>query len=89
MPNEPPTVEALLVPDLVAARLAGVSRATWHRLRAAGKIGPQAVRLGKAVRYRRDEVAVWIDKGCPDAATWLAMKETENRRAAQRNGRPV
>jgi len=30
-------VEALLIPDLAAAALAGISRAHWHRLRAAGK----------------------------------------------------
>ena len=71
MPVE--TAAALLIPDRAAATMAGIGRATWHRLRAAGKIGPAAVRLGRAVRYRADEVRAWIDAGCPDARTWAAM----------------
>ena len=31
-------IDPLLIPDFAAARLAGVCRATWHRLRAAGKL---------------------------------------------------
>jgi predicted DNA-binding transcriptional regulator AlpA len=73
----------LLIPDAEAARLCGIGRATWHRLRAAGRIGPQPVRLGRAVRYRRAEVERWAAAGCPDAATWRAMVEMEGRRPAR------
>lgn len=73
------TPPALLIPDREAAAMAGIGRATWHRLRAAGKIGPAAVRLGRAVRYRRDEVAEWIRAGCCDALTWKAMQAAERR----------
>ena len=71
MQSERP-IEALLIPDSVAAALSGVSRATWHRLRAAGKL-PPAVQLGRAVRWRREEIERWISAGCPDARTWSAM----------------
>lgn len=63
---------ALLIPDTTAAAMAGVSRATWHRLRAAGKL-PPAVKLGRSVRWRRDEVVQWISAGCPPARVWDAM----------------
>jgi excisionase family DNA binding protein len=69
----------LQIPDTAAAALTGVSRATWHRLRAAGKL-PPSVRLGRKVLWRRDEVVAWIDAGCPDAATWHAMRGQHLRR---------
>jgi hypothetical protein len=77
------TEEPLLIPDTAAAALANVSRAHWHRLRAAGKIGPAAVRLGRKVLYRRLEIVAWIEAGCPDLATWRAMRAAAGRRAAR------
>jgi predicted DNA-binding transcriptional regulator AlpA len=77
----PPVLDALLIPDTMAAALAGISRSTWHSLRAAGKIGPAPVKLGRAVRYRREEVIGWINAGCPDARTWQAMRDAVGRRS--------
>lgn len=73
--------EALLIPDTVAAALVGVSRATWQRLRSAGKL-PAAVKLGRAVRWRRAEIVSWISAGCPSADIWQAMRQQESRRRA-------
>jgi predicted DNA-binding transcriptional regulator AlpA len=73
-----PAIESLLIPDIQAAALAGVSRATWHRLRAAGKL-PSPIRLGRKVLWRRAEVVGWIDAGCPDARTWAAMQASRRR----------
>jgi excisionase family DNA binding protein len=75
-----PTPTALLIPDTEAAALAGIARSTLHTLRADGKWGPQAVRLGRALRFRRDEVVAWIEAGCPDARTWAAMRSADGRR---------
>jgi predicted DNA-binding transcriptional regulator AlpA len=72
-------IEPLLIPDTAAAALAGVSRAHWHRLRAAGKV-PVPVRLGRKVLWRRAELCSWIDAGCPDARTWAAMQAAGDRR---------
>lgn len=72
------TLDALLIPDTAAAALAGVSRAHWHRLRAAGKL-PPAVKLGRCLRWRREEVVAWIQGGCPDGRTWAAMQTTRRR----------
>jgi predicted DNA-binding transcriptional regulator AlpA len=71
--------DPLLIPDTIAAALAGVSRATWHRLRAAGKL-PPSVQLNRAVRWRRAEILAWIEGGCPDARTWAAMTAAAGRR---------
>ena len=72
---------ALLVAAPDAARLCGISRATWHRLRSAGKIGPAPIRLGGRVLWRVEELREWVRCGCPPRREWEALH-------AQRNGRP-
>src|SRR5262245_53328747 len=67
------TVAPLLIPDRAAAELLGISRAHLHRLRAAGKF-PDAIRLGRALRFDRAELVAWADARCPDVATWRAMR---------------
>jgi predicted DNA-binding transcriptional regulator AlpA len=67
-------VQPLLMPDTAAAALLGVSRAHFHRLRAAGKFGPPAIRLGRKVVYERSAIGRWVRAGCPDAVTWRAME---------------
>ena len=46
------------------ARLLAVSPRTVIRLRAAGRL-PEPVRLGRSVRWRRDDLEDWIGAGCP------------------------
>lgn len=61
---------------MTAADLAGemqVTERTIRRLSMRGKIGPTPLQIGRAVRYRRDEVARWFLAGCPDRDTWRAM----------------
>lgn len=69
----------LLIPDIQAAALAGVSRAHWQRLRSAGKI-PPSIKLGRKVLWRRLEIEEWIAAGCPDAKVWGAMQAAAGRR---------
>lgn len=78
-PTTDPIQLALLIPDTAAAALAGISRAHWQRLRAAGKL-PPSVRLGRKVLWRRAEVSAWIDAGCPDSKMWGAMQAAAGRR---------
>ena len=75
--------EALLIDDRASAVLLGISRATWHRLRAAGKL-PPAVRLGRCLRWRRAEFVAWVEAACPDARTWAAMTAAAGRRGKTR-----
>ncbi len=76
----PPVLNPLLIPDTVAAALAGISRAHLHRLRAAGKVGPAPIRLGRVLRFDRAEWTAWIAAKCPDRRTWEAMQAAGSRR---------
>lgn len=53
----------LTVPDV--AEICGIAPETVRRLTDRGAM-PAPVRLGRAVRYRLDEIHEWIDAGCPD-----------------------
>jgi excisionase family DNA binding protein len=73
-----PTVEVertLLTDRDVAARL-NVSRSFVHKLNASGRL-PQPVKLGRARRWRLEDLKLWEALGCPsrDSDTWQsAMK---------------
>ena len=79
-PTAAPAPPPLLVRAPEAAHLCGVSEASWHRLRAAGRT-PAPLRLGGSVVWRMEELREWCEAGCP------ARREWETRRAAQDNGR--
>jgi excisionase family DNA binding protein len=81
MSETPLTPEPLLIDDREFARLLGIGRSTFHRLRSAGKIGPQTIRLGRSCRFNRCECLEWAAAGCPDRATWQAMRATRRLRA--------
>jgi hypothetical protein len=49
-------------------------------LLAAGKIGPESLRLGRKRLWRAEEIRAWIQAGCPDSATWQAMQASAARR---------
>jgi excisionase family DNA binding protein len=53
----------LLTASQVASMLSVSRRQVW-RLASAG-ILPGRVKIGKLVRWRRDEIERWIVKGCP------------------------
>jgi predicted DNA-binding transcriptional regulator AlpA len=75
-----PTLPPLLVDAGAAAKLCGVSKATWYRLMSAGKV-PAPIRLGGRVLWRVRELELWTEHGCPDRAEWLRIKaEAERRR---------
>lgn len=69
----PDSLDPILIPDHRAAALAGISRASWHRLRAAGKV-PKPIKLGRACRWNVEELKAWIRADCPDRRTWEAMQ---------------
>lgn len=88
VPAAVPAEPALLLAAPEAARLCGISPATWHRLRAAGKVGPAPIRLGGRVLWRRDEACrpTWARSWSrstgsltPPALTW----PTPRRRTAR------
>jgi predicted DNA-binding transcriptional regulator AlpA len=72
-------VEPLLVPAPDAARLCGVSEATWYRLVSARRC-PAPVRLTRGcVRWRAEELREWIAAGCPPRREWEARQGAPGR----------
>jgi excisionase family DNA binding protein len=55
--------QTLLKADEVATLLHVSERTLW-RLLSAGKL-PKPVRFGRSTRWKADEVAGWIERGCP------------------------
>src|SRR4051812_40590779 len=68
-------VEPLLVPAAEAAKLCGISEATWYRLKAAGKT-PAPLKLGR-VLYRLADLRLWVEWGCCDRKTFEARKSAQ------------
>ncbi len=67
-----PATECLALPAADAAKLLGISERHLWALHSSGRLGPLPVRLGRAVRWNRRELADWLDAGCPRRADWLA-----------------
>ncbi len=61
---------ALLNKEQVGRLLGGMSLATIERLHNKGRLGPRPVRLGRLVRWRRDELEAWIKAGLPWREVW-------------------
>lgn len=59
----PPPGAALLKIGDVARLLQMGERSVW-RLRDGGGM-PPPLRIGRALRWRRDEIEAWIGRGCP------------------------
>jgi predicted DNA-binding transcriptional regulator AlpA len=60
------------------ARLLNISvRSVWRR-DSAGQI-PRPVRIGRSVRWSRDEVAAWVRAGCPARVVWEGFSKSTRR----------
>ena len=68
--DTPPAAPPLLMTPTDLADELQVSERSIRRLHERGKIGPATLQIGRAVRYRREEVARWIAAGAPDRDTW-------------------
>ena len=62
-------IDSMLIDAKEAAALCGLSRSTWFKLCASGKI-PKPLKLGRLTLWRRDELARWVAAGCPARAKW-------------------
>ena len=65
----PQTRSSTLLTDHDVAQQLGVSRSFVHKLRSQGKL-PDAIRLGRCLRWRSDEIADWVAAGCPNRSEW-------------------
>lgn len=62
---EPPA----LLPAEGVAVLLSVGRAHVWKLLASGRL-PEPLKLGRATRWRRDELLAWIEAGAPTRDRW-------------------
>jgi predicted DNA-binding transcriptional regulator AlpA len=73
---EAAAIEPLLVPTPDAARLCGISEASWYRLKAAAKT-PAPVRLSGRVLYRVADLRLWVERGCPPRKQFDAIRAAQ------------
>ncbi len=65
-------IEPALLTAEQAWTLCALSKASWYKAKSAGRI-PREVRIGGALRWRRDELLRWINAGCPARSVWDAQ----------------
>ena len=75
------STERLLLKAVEVADILGVSKNHVWKLHAMGQLGPLPVRLGRSVRWSRQELAEWITAGCPPRDKWLATRERRRKRS--------
>jgi predicted DNA-binding transcriptional regulator AlpA len=69
-----PDPDLLLLPDRKLANLLGISRAALLRLRSRGRL-LRAVRLGRPIHWRADEVRQLVGHRVPGLASWESSKD--------------
>ena len=69
-----PRPSRLLLRAEDAAALCSMSVRTWRTWGTIGKI-PRPIHIGRIPFWRYDELKAWVAAGCPNRATWDAMRE--------------
>jgi predicted DNA-binding transcriptional regulator AlpA len=72
--NQHDASKCLLLTAADAAALCCKSLRTWRSWDAAGRI-PRAVRIGRSVLWRAEELRAWTVAGCPCRKDWEAQQE--------------
>jgi len=62
-----------------AAVLLGISESHFYCLHKTGRLGPLPVRMGRAVRWSRQELVEWFNRGSPSRSQWLVMRRNTRR----------
>ncbi len=65
-----PSVDTRLLSAADLAQELGLNVRTIRRIDLDGRL-PRAVRISRAVRWRRSEVVAWIRAGCPKREEWI------------------
>ncbi len=63
----------LLLSDAECAALCGIGRRTWNTYRTAGKV-PPSIRMGGLTRWRRSDIELWVELGCPSTEKFLELQ---------------
>jgi len=70
-PTESPL---LLLSAAEAARRCGCSVRTWRTWDRSG-FTPLPIRIGRSLYWRPQELAAWVEAGCPDRQAWTAQND--------------
>ena len=68
------SVAPLLISAPEAAKLSGISRASFWRLHSSAKV-PRPVRVGGRTLWRQSDIEEWIRLGCPDRKAFEAARK--------------
>lgn len=60
----------LMVSVREACWLLGISRSSYFAAKAAGRIGPSEIKIGRKILIRKDELVDWVAAGCPIKNQW-------------------
>ena len=73
---QPPTSPGPLLLDACAvAEMLGIGRTHLFELNKTGRL-PIPIKLGRAVRWRVDELREWVAAGCPSRQQWVERRRT-------------
>lgn len=73
--NKEACPHAILLRPAEAAAACATSIRTWRAWDVTGKI-PRAIRIGRKVFWRPEELKAWVAAGCPDRALWEVMQQS-------------
>jgi predicted DNA-binding transcriptional regulator AlpA len=71
----------LAVDAETASRLFGLSVRAWWRLHSSGRC-PLPIRIGRACRWRIDELRRWAEAGAPPREAWQLIREHDGESGA-------
>lgn len=66
--------QSLLIGAKQAAQQLGIGQSLFYELKSQGRL-PLPIRLGRRVLWRTDELARWVQAGCPTVERWQQMKQ--------------
>ncbi len=64
----------LLLSVGAAAAFIGLPRRSFERAQAAGRVGPEPVKIGTRRLYRSADLQDWVRQGCPSRDRWKDLK---------------
>ena len=73
-PQTPVSSGQLALPPADAARLLGVSRATFFKMHSSGKLPLPVYLTSRCPRWLCNELLAWLEAGAPDRLTWEKLK---------------
>lgn len=71
-------LERLALPAADVAKLLGISERHLWSMHSTGRLGPRPIALGRAKRWRVDEIRAWLAAGAPSRDKWLSAATAQS-----------